>query len=87
MPSGNGCRAAMKRARNAAEANKAGPSTAEDRKKQEASRNAVQCNICLTGFPRTVGAVELQQHLDSKHAKAGKTIADAFPDWKGDASS
>lgn len=81
MPSGNGCRSAMKRARNAAEANKAGPSSAEDRKKQEASKNAIQCTICLTGFPRTVGEPELQQHFDAKHAKAGKTMKEAFPDY------
>lgn len=83
MPSGNGCRAAMQRARKAAEANKAGPSTAEDRKKHEQSRNAVQCTVCMTGFPKTVQQAELQQHLDQKHSKLGKTLAEAFPNWAG----
>ena len=83
MPSGNGCRAAMQRARNAAEANKAGPSTAEDRKKHEASRNAVICGNCMTGFPRTVQLAELQHHVDAKHPKLGKSVAELFPTWGG----
>lgn len=70
----------MKRAKNAAKEAAAGKvSTAETRKAHEQAKNSVQCNICLTGFSKTVKAAELQQHLDNKHPKAGKTIADAFP--------
>ena len=83
MPSGNGCKAAINRARNAADANKAGPSTAEDRKKQAADRTAIVCANCMTNFPRTVQAAELQQHVDSKHAKLGKTVAELFPAFGG----
>lgn len=57
--------------------------SAEDRKKMEASKQVHQCNICMTGFPRTVKSVELQTHLDNKHAKAKKEIADAFPTFVG----
>ncbi len=68
----------MARARKATETTKK-TTTAEDRKKHEDAKNAFQCQICLSGFPRTVKQAELQQHLDNKHAKAGKTIAEAFP--------
>ena len=83
MPSGNGCRAAITRARKAKEADKAGPSTNADRKKQEAANFAVQCKICLTGFSRTVKKDELEQHLDAKHSKAGKSFEEAFPTFAG----
>jgi hypothetical protein len=80
MPSGNGCRAQMKRDRNNAKLAAAGKvTTAEDRKKHEAAKNAIQCTICMTGFPRTTGQAELQQHVDSRHAKTDKTFAQVFP--------
>ena len=57
-------------------------STSEDRKKHEQTLNAVKCNICFLTFPKAVADVELQSHLDNKHAKLNKTIAEAFPDKK-----
>lgn len=53
--------------------------SAEDLKKHEQSKNAIQCNICLQGFPRTVRRQELERHLESKHEKLKKTVEDAFP--------
>ncbi|KEG07761.1 hypothetical protein DQ04_08891040 [Trypanosoma grayi] len=80
MPSGNGCRANQRRAREQAKALKQGAShTAEDRKKHEESKNAVQCVLCFQGFPRTVRRPELEQHLESRHAKAGKSLEELFP--------
>lgn len=87
MPSGNGCRAAITRARKAKENEKSGPSSAEDRKKQEAANFAIQCDICKTGFSKTVKQLELQQHLDAKHPKTDKSFSDVFPNWAGAASS
>ena len=82
MPSGNVCKANQTRARNQAKLAGAGHTTsAEDRKKFEASKNAVQCNVCLQGFPCSVRPPELQQHLDSRHGKLNKTIADCFPNY------
>ncbi len=80
MGGGNGMKSAMARDRKNAKADGAGKvTTSEDRKKHEEAKNAHQCTICLSGFPRTVKQPELQQHLDNKHAKAGKTLAEAFP--------
>ena len=83
MPSGNGCRAAITRARKAKEAQASGPSTAADRKKQEAANFAVQCQVCLVGFSKTVKKDELQQHFDAKHSKSGKSFDEAFPNFQG----
>lgn len=83
MPSGNGCRANMQRARNLAKADAAGKATtAEDRKKQEKANNAISCSICLQGFLASVRQPELQQHIESKHAKCGKTVAEVFPKFQ-----
>lgn len=84
MGGGNGCKGAMARARKAGECEKK-VTTAEDRKKHEESKNAHQCTICLAGFPRTVKQPELQQHVDNKHAKAGKTLTEIFPTFTGSA--
>ena len=85
MGGGNVCKANAARAKAAAKAAAAGKATTnEDRKKHEASRNAVQCTICMTGFSRTVKQPELQQHFDNKHSKSGKTFAEAFPGFTED---
>ena len=78
MGGGNGCKGAMARARKD-ETKAKKTTTAEDRKNHEQAKNAHQCTICLAGFPRTVKQAELQQHIDNKHAKAGKTMAEIFP--------
>lgn len=86
MGGGNGCKSATARARNEAKlAGQGKVTTAEDRKKHEQAKNAHQCTVCLYGFPRTVKQPELQQHIDNKHAKAGKTLADCFPTFSADA--
>ena len=79
MGGGNVCKANSKRAKNlaAAAGNKA--SSPEERKKHEASLVALQCNICLQGFPSTAREAELNQHLEARHAKLKKTIAEVFP--------
>ncbi|PBJ68483.1 hypothetical protein BCY84_21460 [Trypanosoma cruzi cruzi] len=80
MPSGNGCRANQRRAREQAKQQKQGNAhTAEDRKKHEQSKTVVQCTLCLQGFPRTVRRPELEQHLESRHLKANKTFQELFP--------
>ncbi|EPY35728.1 hypothetical protein STCU_00946 [Strigomonas culicis] len=85
MPSGNGCRANQKRERDMKNKQKQGAKhTADDLKKHEESKNAVQCTICLQGFPRTVREAELQHHMESKHAKAGKTLIEIFPAFTGE---
>ncbi|ESL11957.1 hypothetical protein TRSC58_00284 [Trypanosoma rangeli SC58] len=85
MPSGNGCRATQRRAREQAKQQKQGTAhSAEDRKKHEESKAAVQCTVCLQGFPRTVRLPELQQHLESRHAKANKSLQELFPAFQGE---
>ena len=80
MGGGNAQKSATARAKKQAKEASAGKKhSTEDVKKQVAANNVVQCNICLIGFPRTVKQVELQQHLDNKHAKAGKTVAEVYP--------
>jgi hypothetical protein len=80
MGGGNGQKSAMSRAKNQAKADAAGKaSTTETRKNHEVAKNAYQCTICMAGFPRTVKAPELQQHIDNKHSKAGKVITECFP--------
>ncbi|TPP46629.1 Zinc-binding family protein [Leishmania donovani] len=54
--------------------------TSEDMKKHEQSKNAIQCKVCLQGFPRTVRRPELEQHFE-KHAKIGKCFEEVFPDF------
>lgn len=80
MPSGNVCKANNTRARNQAKLDAAGKATtAEDRKKQVLANNAIPCSICLQGFPASVKEPELQSHIDGKHPKSGKTLAETFP--------
>ena len=80
MGGGNAQKTAMSRAKNAAKAQAEGKkSDSETRKKHEAAKNAHQCTVCMAGFPRTVKEPELQQHLDNKHAKAGKSLKELFP--------
>lgn len=55
--------------------------SAEDLKKHEQSKNAIQCKVCFQGFPRTVRQAELNQHYE-KHAKVGKSFAEVFPDFQ-----
>ncbi len=75
----------MNRARAAKAAADVGhPSTAESRKAQEIAKNAVQCQVCMTGFPRTVKSAELHLHFDAKHSKSGKSFAEAFPTFNDD---
>ncbi|CAG9570021.1 hypothetical protein LMJF_10_0450 [Leishmania major strain Friedlin] len=81
MPSGNGCRANQRREREMKKTQGAGVKhTSEDMKKHEQSKNAIQCKVCLQGFPRTVRRPELEQHFE-KHAKIGKCFAEVFPDF------
>lgn len=81
MPSGNGCRANQRREREMKKAASAGVKhSAEDQKKHEQSKNAIQCKVCLQGFPRTVRRPELEQHYE-KHAKAGKSFEEIFPEF------
>ena len=85
MGGGNAQKAAMARQKKQAkEAGEGKKSTAEDRKKQQEAFNAYQCTICMTGFPRTVKQPELQQHLENKHSKLGKTLAEAFPTFQAE---
>ena len=80
MGGGNGAKSANARARNQAKLDAAGKaSTTETRKNHEVAKNAHQCTICMAGFPRTVKAPELQQHIDNKHSKAGKDLKACFP--------
>ena len=82
MPAGNGCRANQRREREMKKAQSTGQKhTSEDIKKHEQSKNAVQCKVCLQGFPRTVRRAELEQHYE-KHTKTGKTFAEVFPDFE-----
>lgn len=73
----------MKRAKNAEKNQESKVTTSEDRKKHEEAKNAVSCSVCMQGFPRTVRQPELEQHIDSKHAKVakGKPLTDFFPTW------
>jgi hypothetical protein len=80
MGGGNVCKANAARARNAAKAGNA-PSSTEDRKKHAAGLVALQCNICMQGFPATTREAELNQHLEARHAKLKKTIAEVFPNF------
>lgn len=84
MGKGNIAKANMARERKAAQAAAEGKaSSAEDRKKHEQSKAQIQCNICMQGFPSTVRAPELQQHLDARHEKLKKTIPEVFPTFTG----
>ena len=84
MGGGNGQKSAMARAKKQAKEAAAGKaSSSEDRKKHEATKTQIQCTICLQGFMGTAREPELQQHLDSKHPKAGATLATAFPAFTG----
>ena len=78
MGGGNVCKANAARARNAAKAGNPA-SSSEDRKKHAAGLVALQCNICMQGFPATTREAELNQHLEARHAKLKKTIAEVFP--------
>jgi hypothetical protein len=79
MGGGNGQKSASSRAKHQAKLDAEGKSsTAETRKQHEIAKNAHQCTICMAGFPRTVKQPELQQHIDAKHPKAGKTVTDCF---------
>ncbi|CBZ24357.1 hypothetical protein, unknown function [Leishmania mexicana MHOM/GT/2001/U1103] len=81
MPSGNGCRANQRREREMKKAQSAGVKhTSDDMKKHEQSKNAIQCKVCLQGFPRTVRRPELEQHFE-KHSKVGKFFEEVFPDF------
>ncbi|CCW65739.1 unnamed protein product [Phytomonas sp. EM1] len=81
MPSGNGCRANQRRERAMKKQQGAGlKHTGKDIERHEQSKNAVQCKICLQGFPRTVRRPELEQHYE-KHIKVGKTFEEVFPDF------
>ncbi len=88
MPSGNGCRTAMQRAKNAAKAEAAGKkSTAETRAAIVAAGNAIQCQQCMTGFSKNANAKELRTHYDNKHtskAKCGKSFSECFPGFNSD---
>jgi len=85
MGGGNAQKTAMARARHLAKTEGAGKATtAEDRKKHEAAKNALQCTICLAGFPRTAKKPELQQHVENKHPKSGKSVEEAFPGYTED---
>lgn len=84
MPSGNGARAAQRRERQAkADANAGHVTTTEDRKKHQAAAAAHICKVCMQSFSNTVRLPELQQHVESKHAKLGKNVADCFPTFDG----
>lgn len=65
-----------------AAAAKKDPHSAEDLKKMEAAKSAVQCKECMQGFMSSVRAPELQRHIDAKHPKSTKTFAEIFPDYK-----
>ena len=80
MGGGNANKTANARARKlAAEQGAGNASSAESRKVQATANNAISCKICMSGFPKTVRQPELEQHIESKHAKAKKTMADCFP--------
>ena len=81
MPSGNVCKANERRQRNLRDAAGTKATTSDDRKKHEESKNALQCSVCMQGFPKTVRLAELQQHVEARHSKAGKTVADLFPSF------
>ncbi|TFK41381.1 hypothetical protein BDQ12DRAFT_679369 [Crucibulum laeve] len=69
---GNGAKAAQKRERNQATANKGGKSQA---KVNEAAKNIV-CATCKQPFLLTTRAPALEEHAQNKHSK---TLADCFP--------
>lgn len=82
MPSGNGCKANERRARNQASLNAVGKATtAEDRKKLDQYKNSIQCTVCMQGFPYTVRQPELEQHAE-KHSKLGKSLQELFPTFQ-----
>ncbi|CAJ1006230.1 putative 4F5 protein family/Zinc-binding [Leishmania naiffi] len=81
MPSGNGCRANQRRERELKKSQSAGVKhTSEEMKKHEQSKNAIQCTVCLQGFPRTVRRPELDQHVE-RHTKTGKSFEEIFPQF------
>ena len=83
MGGGNAQKSATARAKKLAKEQSAGKKhTAEDAKKQHQADNAYQCTICMIGFRSSVKGPELQQHIDNKHPKAGKTMAEVFPSFK-----
>jgi hypothetical protein len=87
MPSGNVCKANERRAREQAKLAAAGKATtAEDRKKLEKYKNAVQCTVCMQGFPYTARRAELEQHAE-KHEKLKKTFAELFPGFTEEGSA
>ena len=84
MGGGNAQKTAMARQKKQAKEAAAGKATSsEDRKKHEATKAAIQCTVCLQGFMSTAREPELQQHLESKHAKMKLTLAQAFPAFTG----
>ena len=48
------------------------------KKKAEKDRNAVQCSVCRQSFTITTKRPQLQDHIDSKHKKLGKTFEECF---------
>ena len=82
MGGGNANKTANARARkNAADAAAGSASSAESRKVQATANAAIMCKICMSTFPKTVRKPELEQHIESKHAKAKKTMEDCFPGY------
>jgi hypothetical protein len=82
MGGGNAQKSATARNKKLAAAASAGKAhDSEDRKKQAQANNAIQCKVCLVGFPKTVRKAELEAHLEAKHAKLKKTVAEAMPDF------
>jgi hypothetical protein len=80
MGGGNAGKSAATRAKKLAKEQSAGKSSdGATRKAQEDANNAIQCKVCMMTFMKTVRKTELEQHLDSKHAKLKKTLAEAFP--------
>jgi len=69
-----------KKAKEAKEAaGKGSKMSKESKQKAEKDRNAVQCTICRQSFTITTKRPQLEEHLDSKHKKLGKTFAEVFP--------
>ena len=84
MGGGNAQKTAMARAKKQAKEAASGKAhSPEERKKMEAAKNSIQCQLCLQGFMGTAREAELQQHIDNKHAKANTTIAACFPTYTG----
>ena len=82
MGGGNGCKSNEARKRAQEKKDSQGKvTTTEDRKKLEQVNNAFKCTNCLQGFRSYVKIEELQDHIDSKHSKLGKTVADLFPNF------